>query len=263
MKANRCNCLTHRTTSNLLVDIMLNPKSYNNDYLKAIVEPALYTGLKKNPEKFATIKTCCNTNDLCEIFDAGVMGQGVRTRRPIMKGTLLGCYVGVLRSQKEAVANHDWRYDYAYGLKTYYIDASAKTCMMAIVNHSSSNDNVNVEYEVHRDPVSGLTECHIAFYAKYDLMRTEELYIDYGEDYWKFAKKMGYKEYELNQKGQPIIKGEQIIWDEDTTTEEDSMEEYNWDDIDEDYCHSREKYWKVSMPDPKQRKITDFFQRGT
>jgi hypothetical protein len=56
-----------------------------------------------------------------------------------------------------------------------------------------------VEYELHEMP-DGTVECHIVFIAKRDIVRAEELFIDYGEDYWKYAKQQGTVEYQQEQK---------------------------------------------------------------
>jgi hypothetical protein len=65
---------------------------------------------------------------------------------------------------------------------------------MAMLNHSVKDENVNVEYELHEMP-DGTVECHIVFIAKRDIMRAEELFIDYGEDYWIYAKQQGTVQY--------------------------------------------------------------------
>ena len=249
MKTNTCVCMSDREESNLLVDMMMNPSSYNDYYLKTKLDICVYNQIKRMGA-ITEVGMCAETNDMCEIFDTEKMGKGVRALTYIHEGTLIGCYLGKLCRNKDVLPGRDWRYDYAYGLKGWFIDASDKLCEMAMVNHSRKKVNVAVEYEVHgvpyeeySEPDCEVVECHIAFRARKDIEKGTELFIDYGDDYWRFAKKMGCLEYEDGY---------------EFTDDEMSIEECNWDDIDEDQCHTADLIEKVSL-DVAQKKITDYF----
>lgn len=174
------------------VRMMMSPDMFSQETLCKEMEPCV----KRHMDRVGPFKPerrCCNSKEFCEVFDAGPMGRGVRAKRTIWANTHIGCYTGVLRANSDKHTG-DWRYNYTYALKDYYIDASQTdtntTCMMALLNHSDKDENVSVEYELHEMPDMSV-ECHIVFIAKRAIMRMEELYIDYGPDYWRYANKMG------------------------------------------------------------------------
>ncbi len=230
------NTKTKQVMASRLVDMMLHPETFDNLTLQRELDPYVRNQIITNGPYKAT-NTCANSCECCEVFDTGTMGRGIRATRTISNGTAIGCYSGVLRANTDK-HNGDWKYNYAYGLDCYYIDASgsgtdtsgadmsgaytcncaeampctsgaeampctsgaeAMPCNMAMLNHSVQNENVNVEYELHEMP-DGTVECHIVFIAKRDIVRAEELFIDYGEDYWKYAKQQGTVEYQQEQK---------------------------------------------------------------
>lgn len=199
----------HKQSADELVCMMSNPQLFTQETLTKKLEPCI----KKHIDKFGAYKAerrCCNSSDFCEVFDAGVMGRGVRAKRTIWANTHIGCYTGVLRSAKDAHRG-DWKYNYQYGLQGYHVDASPTNAyglsLMAIVNHSEKEENVSVEYMLHEMP-DGSVECHIVFIAKRAIMRMEELFIDYGPDYWNYAKKCGIVQYDLDQRGHKQIVAE-------------------------------------------------------
>ena len=199
------NTQTKQVMASRLVNMMLHPETFDHQTLQRELDPYVHHQITTNGPYKATNK-CANSCIVCEVFDTGTMGRGIRATRMIYNGSAIGCYSGVLRSNADK-HNGDWKYNYAYGLDCYYIDASgsspdtdihclscAMPCNMAMLNHSVQNENVNVEYELHEMP-DGTVECHIVFIAKRDIMRAEELFIDYGEDYWIYAKQQGTVQY--------------------------------------------------------------------
>jgi len=198
----------HKRSADELVCMMSNPQLFTQETLTNKLEPCI----KKRIDKFGAYKPerrCCNSSDFCEVFNAGVMGRGVRAKRTIWANTHIGCYTGVLRSAKDAYRGN-WKYNYQYGLRGYHIDATpnrVEWSMMAIVNHSEKEENVSVEYMLHEMP-DGSVECHIVYVAKRAIMRMEELFIDYGPDYWNYAKKCGIVKYDLDQRGHKQIVAE-------------------------------------------------------
>jgi hypothetical protein len=193
-----------------LVGMMMNPSMFSQETLTKELDPYIKRQIDRTGP-YKVERTCCkNTCDFCETFDAGVMGRGVRAKRTIWMNTQIGCYTGVLRCKSDKHKG-DWRYNYAYGLDEYHIDASptesSDACMMALLNHSEKDENVRIEYALHDMP-DGRIECHIVFIANRSIMRTEELFIDYGMEYWRCAKKRGIVEYELDQMGNKHAKEE-------------------------------------------------------
>jgi SET domain-containing protein len=129
------------------------------------------------------------------------MGIGVRTKKFIPSKTKIGCYLGILKNINDKKRKDEWRYDFQYLFKKYYVDGSDKLSIMSYVNHSSNDDNVNVLYELHYTDFG--EECHIVYETKKDIEMNEELFIDYGNDYWKYYHKE--KENQIGNKRQRLI----------------------------------------------------------
>lgn len=232
------------------VFMMMTPHMFSQETLCKELEPNVLISLKKNGP-YKADRRCCKPSDFCEVFDAGPMGRGVRAKRTIWANTHIGCYSGVLRANADK-HNGDWRYNYTYALKDYYIDASQDTCMMAMLNHSEKDENVNVEYGLHEMP-DGRVECHIVFVAKRAIMRMEELFIDYGPDYWKYAKKMGVEEYVIDERGNKRLKNDEI----EQITKKVSV-------LRVDECNEEEWPSETMSPyfvDKSQKLITDFMMQ--
>jgi SET domain-containing protein len=122
----------------------------------------------------------CDTEYLCETFDTETMGIGVRACIDIHPETSVGCYLGCIRKTGEA----SWVYAFEYGLEGYVVDGSDKRSIMSYVNHSD-HPNLNVEYVFHI--VNGKKQLHIVFKANKYIHAGEELFIDYGDEYWKYS----------------------------------------------------------------------------
>ncbi len=253
----RCPSLTHRIASRRLTDMLMNPSDYAVDYLRKTLEPCVFQVLKKNG-KMEVCGKCTDSSTCCQIFKTDTMGRGVRAAKNLPKGTRIGCYMGVLRNSKDVIEFRDWRYDYAYGLKNYYVDASDCKSMMAILNHSCY-DNVGTRYVLH-ECYDGMIECHIEFFTIRDIHVGEELFIDYGPDYWKYAKTRGLVQYELCDDSfgcdMDIVNPDLSIYynsDDDMDIENDDYEE-----------HTRKierKYFEYlnSIMGDEQKKITDYY----
>jgi SET domain-containing protein len=120
-----------------------------------------------------------DTEYLCEIFDTEIIGLGVRSLVNIKPETVIGCYMGCIRKSIDA----SWIYAFEYGLKGYVIDGSDKRSMMSYVNHSR-NPNLDIDYIFHI--VNGRKQIHIIFKTNQYIFAGDELYINYGDDYWKY-----------------------------------------------------------------------------
>ena len=66
-------------------------------------------------------------------------------------------------------------------LKDFYIDGKDES-LICYMNHSCK-PNVKIIWEKHGD------EIHIVFVANQIIDECEELFIDYGEEYWNYARK--------------------------------------------------------------------------
>jgi len=181
----------------LLTEIIRDPKMYQGEEenLEYMLDEFVLKDLYKIPQ---VSYECPNSEEMCEIFTTPTMGRGIRAKKHITKGTKIGCYLGTLKHNTERKSGDDWRYDFCYGMKNYYIDGSQCESMMSILNHSDS-PNVDTKYHIHK--INGVEEVHIVFITRNHIMYHEELFIDYGEDYWKGAEKEGI----MKQKRQSLI----------------------------------------------------------
>ena len=151
--------------------------------LKTKLTDYMYYNIRKCYKKGRCIEIgrCpCDTEYLCETFDTEKMGIGVRALVNIKPETVIGCYMGCIRKCGEA----SWEYAFEYGLKGYVIDGSDKRSIMSYVNHSNF-PNLNIDYIFHI--VNGIKQIHIIFRTNQYIYSGDELYIDYGEDYWKYS----------------------------------------------------------------------------
>lgn len=196
-----CNCYNCEKIIEELNDIIDHSHEYTDKELKHQLEPYVYQKLKKN--KIMEINICPDSHQYCEIFDTEFMGDGVRSICDIPSKTVIGCYLGCI----EPVYNKsvDWKYAFAYALNGYVIDGSNKDSMMSVINHSRT-PNVDVDYHYHI--VDGKKQCHIVFITKSFIHSGEELYIDYGNEYWKFASKYGIIEF--NEDERPLKRQRKI-----------------------------------------------------
>jgi hypothetical protein len=165
--------------------LIKNHEKHDNDTLHEYLEVEVYYNLYGIPDPY----TCPNTSDFCEIFETKDMGRGVKAKTYIAKGTNIGCYLGTIKHITERRKGDDWRYDFVYGLRGYYVDGSKCKSMMSLLNHSDI-PNVNARYHIHIKD-DGMEEVHIVFYALRDISPDSELFIDYGEEYWITAERNG------------------------------------------------------------------------
>ena len=158
-----------------LEKIIRKPHKYSKKYIEQIVD---YDFIPELTKGFENLGICYPSSDILEIFDTVDMGKGVRAKDKLYKGQRLGCYMGEIKHNAEP--SKDWRYNFAYVLKDFYIDGKDES-LICYMNHSSK-PNVQIVWEKHGD------EIHIVFVANKIIDEGEELFIDYGEDYWKYAR---------------------------------------------------------------------------
>jgi len=158
-----------------LEKIIKKPHKYSKKYIEQIVDQEFIPELTKS---FENLGICYPSSEILEIFDTIDMGKGVRAKEKLYKGQRLGCYMGEIKHNKEP--SKDWRYNFAYVLKDFYIDGKDES-LICYMNHSNK-PNVQIVWEKHGD------EIHIVFVANKIIDEGEELFIDYGEDYWRYAR---------------------------------------------------------------------------
>jgi hypothetical protein len=159
-----------------LEKIIKKPHKYSKKYIEQIVDQDFIPELTKG---FENLGICYPSSEILEIFDTVDMGKGVRAKEKLYKGQRLGCYMGEIKHNAEP--SKDWRFNFAYVLKDFYIDGKDES-LICYMNHSSK-PNVKIIWEKHGD------EIHIVFVANQIIDEGEELFIDYGEEYWNYARK--------------------------------------------------------------------------
>lgn len=122
-------------------------------------------------------------------------GNGIYTYQPINKETLIGTYEGILKKDDGSCVG-----DYSFSLnKSWYVDARAyPRSYIAMINdsHGSKFKN-NCEFRLEiEDPVTGRKrkphERKITLWSTRYIKAGEELFADYGKDYWKCDRSHSY-----------------------------------------------------------------------
>jgi len=116
-------------------------------------------------------------NDTC--------GFGVFAKKNIKKDAMVGEYTGILRNYS---IKPDSKYAFAYptiqiGEIKYddlVVDANEAGNITRFINHSI--EHKNVEHTIVYDNKGR----HIVFYASRNIKAGEQLFIDYGEEYWDY-----------------------------------------------------------------------------
>lgn len=171
----------YRPKINLLGKIIKNKKKYSKEFLEKILDKDFineYTKIKIDKE------SCVNSSDKVEIFKTIDMGLGIRAKKDLLGREEIGCYYGELKRKGDSVG---WKYDFGYALKDYYIDGEMGG-YMSYLNHSD-NPNVDVIWKMH--DIGTNNELHLVFRLNKNVKKGEELFIDYGEEYWEYARKIG------------------------------------------------------------------------
>lgn len=123
--------------------------------------------------------------DIWESLQAGV-GKGLFARTPIKKGAFIIEYIGTPLST-EVADDHPGRYLFEVDEKVT-LDGDTDDNTAKYINHSC---DPNVEAEIDED---GEGKGHVNIYAIKSIVPGEELYIDYGDEYFdEFIKPIGCK----------------------------------------------------------------------
>jgi len=184
MRNIRCNC-SLRAKLNFINKVLKNKNKFSSKVLKKNLDADFQKEIDKIKER--SIIECPNTNEICEVFETPNMGRGIRAKNYIPPNFCIGCYIEDLRKNKD-VDEDNWRYSFYYVLNGYYIDGSKLDSITSLINHSN-NPNLSIRNEIHI--ADGIEELHITFYTKREIQPKEELYIDYGPEYWVYAEKNG------------------------------------------------------------------------
>lgn len=171
----------YRPKIHLLGKIVKNRKNYSKKRLEKILDKDF---LQQYENIDCNIRECANSQDKVEIFDTIDMGKGIRAKIDLKENEEIGCYYGELKMNCD---KGDWKYGFAYALKGFYIDGE-KGSYMSYTNHSD-NPNVDVIWGMHNVGINN--ELHLIFRVNKYVKKGTELFIDYGEEYWEFAKTQG------------------------------------------------------------------------
>jgi hypothetical protein len=114
-------------------------------------------------------------------------GNGIISYEYIPKDTLIGYYDGVIKYDNGACVG-----DYSFSLsKKYYIDArNFPRCYISMINdsHGSKFKN-NCEFRIQKEDDNKKFKPHerkISLWAIKNIKIGDELFADYGIDYWKY-----------------------------------------------------------------------------
>ncbi len=176
-----CDC-----TNCFPIAMELNQAIDSGENIKSKLSEYMYHKVRNSYKRGITIdigRCPCDTEYLCETFQTETMGIGVRTVVDIRPETVIGCYLGCIRKTENA----PWVYAFEYGLNGYVVDGSDKRSMMSYVNHSN-HPNLDIEYMFHI--VNGKKQIHIVFKTNNYILAGEELFINYGTEYWEYSIQM-------------------------------------------------------------------------
>ena len=148
--------------------------------------PCIREGRECDPEICKNCKHCSNTKAFDQIFKKTRVsksllteGAGLFAAENIKKNELIGKYIGEVIEKEEverrSIINIPFDRNYAFELDDFYdIDATRYGNKMRYINHSSFGyENCYARNVI----VRGNTE--ILFYAKRDIKKGEEIYLDY------------------------------------------------------------------------------------
>ncbi len=182
MRSLTCSC-SQRAKLNILIK-KIKKNNIQPSYLKKL-DSTFIADIKSIQSKTKTIH-CPKTEEICEIFTTPNMGRGVRAKISLPKSAKIGCYIGPIKEGH--YYDERWKYSFQYVFKKYSVDGSSIESIMSLLNHSDK-PNCDVLYEIHK--VEDIEEIHLTFILSKDVKRGEEIYIDYGKEYWEFASKSG------------------------------------------------------------------------
>jgi len=123
-----------------------------------------------------------------EIFSTESMGLGVRTLEYVAKGTFIGRYTGRLLTfdeSKNSSSHYMFEMDAASNASmdgNFSIDAARDGNITRLINH---NCEPNLQTVSVRTEITHPKFHEVAFFTKRDINRGEELFITYGQDYFK------------------------------------------------------------------------------
>lgn len=121
-----------------------------------------------------------------EILETENMGKGAFAKEDIPENTYLGCYLGEYLDDTPNKTFEECMYYFSTVFHNYAVDGKNIT---RYFNHSD-DFNVSVMDIIHEDDI------HNGFYTNRDIKKGEQLFIDYGDGYWKKAEDSGYFKYE-------------------------------------------------------------------
>ena len=138
--------------------------------------------------QFIPIAECCeNLAIFTEIKNTSELGLGVFAQQDLAANEYIGCYLGTIEEHPKIHLTANYKeiaYNFACPFSEYCVNALKKGNATSLLNHSDNPNLVGCEI-VHE------SEVHTAFFTKYAINKGEQLFIDYGEEYWETAECFG------------------------------------------------------------------------
>ena len=170
-----------------LCSLMKEHKSIPKHYQKFLDNDFIFR-TKEKVNLMPSKDCCCNVNKYLEVKETDSMGKGVFAREDIKEGTYLGCYLGEYVLYIPCSSFEETMYYFSTAIHNYAVDGKN---MLRYFNHSDDH-NVDVLDVIHEGDI------HNGFFANKEIKKGEQLYINYGDEYWKKAEVFGYFKYEEN-----------------------------------------------------------------
>ena len=138
--------------------------------------------------QFIPIAECCENLDVfTDIRPTPEIGLGVFAKQDIAANEYIGCYLGTIEEHPKIHLTENYKeisYNFACPFSEYCVNALKKGNVTSLLNHSD-NPNLSARYILHE------SEIHMAFFTDRNVQRGEQLFIDYGEEYWEMAECFG------------------------------------------------------------------------
>lgn len=175
--------LNLRPKLRFLCSSLIKEKPISKNYQKYLSDDFIF-GSKDN---FMPSRECSvNLDKYVNILDTDFIGKGAFAREDIPKDTYLGCYLGEYVYDIVCKSFEETMYYFSTVFHNYAVNGKNAT---RYFNHSD-DFNVSVMDVIHENDI------HNGFYTNKDIKKGEQLFIDYGDGYWKKAEKYGYFKYE-------------------------------------------------------------------
>ena len=169
-----------------LANCLRNKKCYPKS-IYSILDSDFFEHEKSNLV-FIPQKECSeNLTIFCEKILTNNIGFGIFAKQNLQPNEYLGCYLGTLEENPKmhlAKSFKEISYNFSSPFSGYCVNGLKNGNYTAFFNHSDY-PNVSTKVIVHE------SEIHTAFFTKKYIKKGEQLFIDYGDEYWESAEAFG------------------------------------------------------------------------